>query len=289
MYLQKSSTLSLVSSRIENTSTTLQSKTFKSQTISSYSASRRSTFSSTTPVLKKTTAKSTVVDQRSTFSSQVAMKISTNRSKVVDRQSTFSFQIVSTTPAMKISTGRSKVVQETTSSSPYLKETTNTVLVESTSPDLPSKNGVSAILIIAIVAATILIVIVILVTIVMCRRKRNTQVPISSESLAMVGKEVMYAQVNKPTVNREKNTSSQKSQPAATDDTYDHMDHRRLSQTHNPTESNYDTMRSIANTGEEENNYDHVSGTKMEPTRFVVDGASNYSHVEVEFHEVKDI
>ncbi|CAG2234623.1 unnamed protein product [Mytilus edulis] len=167
---------------------------------------------------------------------------------------------------------------------------TYSVFVDSTSSDLPCKDRVSAILIIVIVAAIILIVIVILITIVLCRRKRNTQVPISNESLAMVGKEVMYAQVNKPIVKREKSTSSQKSQPAASaDDTYDHMDHRRLSQTHNPIESNYDTMRSIANASEEENNYDHVTGTKMEPKRFVVDGASNYSHVEVDIHEVKDI
>ncbi|CAC5420119.1 unnamed protein product [Mytilus coruscus] len=260
------------SSRIENTSPSLRSKIFQGLTISEYSASLRSTFSSrfvsSTPTPKKTMS----------------------RSKVVDLRSTFSSQFMSTTPAMKKTTGRHKVVQETTSSSPDLKETASPDLVESSSTDLPGKDGVSAIVIIAIVAATILIVIFILVTVVVCRRKKNTQVPISNESLAMVGKEVVYAQVNKPTtVKREKSASSQKSQPTASDDTYDHMDHCRLSQTHNPTESNYDTMRNIANSGEEENNYDHVPGTKMEPERFVVDGASNYSHVEVEFHEVKDI
>ncbi|XP_076113587.1 uncharacterized protein LOC143081753 [Mytilus galloprovincialis] len=210
-------------------------------------------------------------------------------SKAVDRNSTFSSKYVSTTAVLWKTTGTSKEVKETTSYTPYLKETSSTVLEKFTSSDLPGKDSVSAILIIAIVAATILIVIVILVTIVLCRRKKNTQVPISNESLAMVGKEVMYAQVNKPTVKRDHSTSSQKPQPAASDDTYDHMDHHRLSQIHNPTESNYDTMRSIANAGEEENNYDHVTGTKNESKRFVVDGASNYSHVEVECHEVKDI
>ncbi|XP_063399332.1 uncharacterized protein LOC134683953 [Mytilus trossulus] len=269
-----SSTLSRVtsfSSRIEQTSTTLQRNTFQSQTISSYSTSLRSTLSSqyvsTTP----------------------ALKTITSISKVVDLSTSLSTPFVSTTSVLKIPTGRSKAVKETTSSTPDLKENTSPVLEESTSTDLPGKDGVSAILIIAIVAATILIFIVILVTIVLCRRKKSTLVPISNESLAMVGKEVVYAQVNKPTVKREQSTSSLKPQGAAFDDTYDHMDHRRLSQTHNSTESNYDTIRSIANVGEEENNYDHVTGTQNEPKQFVVDVASNYSHVEVEFHEVKDI
>ncbi|XP_052067422.1 uncharacterized protein LOC127706777 [Mytilus californianus] len=170
--------------------------------------------------------------------------------------------------------------------SPGFLETTSSALLES-STAVPGSDGV--IVIIAIIAAVILTIIVISVTVVFCKRKRTTQFTVSDQPMANVGKEVVYAQVNKPTVKREKSMSSQRSQPAASDDTYDHMDHCRLSQTHNPTESNYDTMRSIANAGEEENNYDHVTGTKMEPERFVVDGASNYSHVEVEFHEVKDI
>ncbi|VDI46192.1 Hypothetical predicted protein [Mytilus galloprovincialis] len=102
--------------------------------------------------------------------------------------------------------------------------------------------------------------------------------------MTTVGKEVVYAQAKKPSVKREQSTSSQKS-----DDTYDHMDHRRLSQTHDPTESNYDTMRNIGNAGEEENSYDHVIGTNMEPTQVIVDIATKYSHVEVECNEVKDI
>ncbi|CAG2210890.1 unnamed protein product [Mytilus edulis] len=162
---------------------------------------------------------------------------------------------------MKVPTGRSKVVQETIISTPDWKETTFSVV------EIRSQK---------------------IYRVKMVFQKEKYPSSISNESLAMVGKEVMYAQVNKPTVKREKSTSSQKSQPAASDDTYDHMDHRRLSQTHNPTESNYDTMRSIANAGEKENNYDHVTGTKMDLQRFVVDGASNYSHVEVECHEVKD-
>ncbi|CAC5402743.1 unnamed protein product [Mytilus coruscus] len=205
------------------------------------------------------------------------------------QRSSFLSRLKSTSPALKETTGISEVVQKTTFYTPEFQETTYQVFVESTSSDLPDKDGVLAKVIIAIVAATILIVIVILVTVVICRRKRSTQVQTSHESVAMVGKEVVYAHVNKPTVKRDKSTSSQKSQPAASDDTYDHMEHCRLSQTHNPTESDYDTMRSIANAGEEENNYDHVTGTKMEPKRFVVDSNTDYSHVEVEFHEDKDM
>ncbi|XP_052059501.1 uncharacterized protein LOC127700074 [Mytilus californianus] len=204
------------------------------------------------------------------------------------QRSTFPFQLKSTSQALQETSGISKVKQETTSHTPEFQETTSPVLLESPSSDLPGYDGVSAIVILAIIAATILMVIVVLVTVVKCRRKRNNQVETSNESLAMVGKEVVYAQVNKPTVRREKSTSSHRSQPAASDDTYDHMDHCRLSQTHNPTE-NYDTMRSIANAGEEENNYDHVTGTKMEPNVVVVDINKDYSHVEDEFHEIKDM
>ncbi|OPL33937.1 hypothetical protein AM593_06308, partial [Mytilus galloprovincialis] len=179
--------------------------------------------------------------------------------------------------------------------SPEFHETTSpgfqeiTFPLESSSSSVPVSDGIDAIPILAIIAAVSLTIIIIIATVVFCKRKRTTPFTVSDQPMADVGKEVLYAQVNKPTVKREKSTSSQKSQPAASDDTYDHMDHRRLSETHNQTESNYDTMRSIANTGEEENNYDHMTGTKMEPKRFVVDSASNYSHVEVEFHEVKDI
>ncbi|CAC5387722.1 unnamed protein product [Mytilus coruscus] len=229
------------SSRLDKTSPPLPNTTFQGQTISTYSASLKSTYLS---------------------------------------------QLASKSSALKESIGTSIVVQATAFVG--FPETTSPDLLEFPSSDVPAKDelgGISAIVIIAIVAA-FLIVIVILVTVVLCKRKRKTQVPTSNKPLTMVGKEVVYAHVNKPTVKREKSTSSQKSQPAASDDTYDHMEHCRLSQTHNPAERNYDTMRSIANGGEEENNYDHVTGTKMEPKRFVFDIATNNSHVEVEFHEV---
>ncbi|VDH90304.1 Hypothetical predicted protein, partial [Mytilus galloprovincialis] len=205
-------------------------------------------------------------------------------------ESTFVSQPVSSSPAPVDTLGTSSFERETTSLG-FQKITSPDILELPTAhvPDTDTTDGISGNVIIAIIAAAGIIVIVIIVTVVLCRRKRNTQVQISNESLGMVGKEVVYAQVNKPTIKHEESTSSQKSQQAASDDTYDHMDHRRLSQTHNPTESNYDTMRSIANAGEEENNYDHVTGTKNEPKRFVVDGSSNYSHVEVDCHEVKDI
>ncbi|CAC5413503.1 unnamed protein product [Mytilus coruscus] len=137
------------------------------------------------------------------------------------------------------------------------QENTSPALLESFSSSVPGSDEIDAILIIAIIAAVILAIIIIIVTAVFCKRKRTTQFTVSDQPMANVGKEVVYAQVNKPTVKSEKCTSSQKSQPAASDDTYDLMEHCRLSQTHNPTESNYDTMRSIANAGEEENNYDH--------------------------------
>ncbi|CAC5397751.1 unnamed protein product [Mytilus coruscus] len=154
---------------------------------------------------------------------------------------------------------------------------------------LPGTNGIDAKVIIAIITTVILIILVIIVTVVFCKRNRTTQFTPPNQQMTTVGKEVVYAQVNKPTVKREKSTASQRSQPTASNETYDHMEHCRLSQTYNPTESNYDTMHSIGNPSEKENNYDHVTGTKMEPKQVIVYSATNYNHVEVEFHEVKDI
>ncbi|CAC5363830.1 unnamed protein product [Mytilus coruscus] len=173
--------------------------------------------------------------------------------------------------------------------SPGFQEITSQVLFESSSAEVPGTNGIDAKVIIAIITAVILVILVIIVTVFFCKRKRTTQFRPPNQPMTTVGKEVVYAEVNKSTVKREKSTASQRSQPTASNDTYDHMEHCRLSQTYNPTESNYDTMHSIGNPSEEENNYDHVTGTKMKPKQVIVYSATNYNPVDVEFHVVKDI
>ncbi|XP_052067442.1 uncharacterized protein LOC127706791 [Mytilus californianus] len=219
-----SSTLSPVntfSRRLDKTSSFLRSNTLQGITISTYSASQKSTFLS---------------------------------------------QLGSTSPALKETTGRSKMVPKTTSPSRDIQENTFPVLVESPSSDVPGKDEidvVSEIVIIAIVAATILIVIVISVTVVFCKRKRNTQGTPLNQPMVILGREAVYEEANTPP-GQHAGSTSQRFHPTASDDTYDHIDHCRPNQTHNPTESNYDTMRSTGTQSEKRNelNYDHVTGTK---------------------------
>lgn len=99
--------------------------------------------------------------------------------------------------------------------------------------------------------------------------------------------EVTYAQVIKPTKEKAPVHADESTRNNTADDTYDHMEHHRLSQNQIPTESNYDTMQSVENV-ELENDYDITSGTDR-PRQIVVDDTAEYSHVEVVNQEVKEV
>lgn len=107
--------------------------------------------------------------------------------------------------------------------------------------------------------------------------------------LVVPNNEVTYAQVNKPTQERAPVNAGEPTGNNTTDDTYDHMEHYRVSQNQIPTESNYDTMQSVGNE-ESENDYDVTSGTNR-PRQIVVDDSAEYSHMEGEvgYQETKDV
>lgn len=99
--------------------------------------------------------------------------------------------------------------------------------------------------------------------------------------MVIVGTRVVFAEVNKQVAEREQNTATQSIQPTTSNDTYDHIEHCRLSQTNHPTESNYDTMHSIVNASQEENNYDHPTDTSNGSKQIVVEISTDSSHVRV--------
>ncbi|XP_052067443.1 uncharacterized protein LOC127706792 [Mytilus californianus] len=138
------------------------------------------------------------------------------------------------------------------------------------------------ILMIALIITAVLLVAVTIAVIVLY--KRRTPLRFAHRPLAVPNNEVTYAQVNKPTKEKTPDDSTRNN---TADDTYDHMEHHRLSQNQIPTESNYDTMQSVG-IEELENDYDVTSGTDR-PKQIVANDTAEYSHVEVEYQEIKDV
>ncbi|CAC5421195.1 unnamed protein product [Mytilus coruscus] len=98
----------------------------------------------------------------------------------------------------------------------------------------------------------------------------------SQNQILVDGKNVVYAQVDRQ-MNQDRAIDQATGQYTA-EDTYDHMDHRCLSQRSPHEESNYDMMSNIAIV--EENDYSHTNETDRERQCFI-DAFSEYSHVTV--------
>ncbi|CAC5363826.1 unnamed protein product [Mytilus coruscus] len=143
-------------------------------------------------------------------------------------------------------------------------------------------NTTNNILLVALVITAVLDVVVIIAVIVLCIRRRTSSRS-GHQPIIVPTNEVTYAMVNKPTKEKTPDHST-RNNPA--DDTYDHMEHHRLSQNQNPSESNYDTMQSVG-LEEIENDYDVTSETDR-PKQIVLDDTAEYSHVKVEHLEIKD-
>lgn len=98
----------------------------------------------------------------------------------------------------------------------------------------------------------------------------------SQNQIVVDGKNVVYAQVDRSR-NQDK-TIDEATGKSPVEDTYDHMDHRCMSQVTPKEESNYDTMSKVGIV--EENDYSHTNETDRERQCFV-DASSEYSHVTV--------
>ncbi|XP_063399363.1 uncharacterized protein LOC134683990 [Mytilus trossulus] len=176
------------------------------------------------------------------------------------------------------------IVNTTKNTVPASDITTFTISVEV--PELDSNVKASNnILLITLVITAVQAVVVFIVVIVVCIRRRNSSIT-RHQQTPVPTNEVTYAQVNKPTKEKTPDHAGEQTRKNPVDDAYDHMEHHRLSQYQIPTESNYDTMQSGGNE-ELENDYDVTSGTDR-PRQIVVDDSSEYSHVQVEHHEIKD-
>ncbi|XP_063400070.1 uncharacterized protein LOC134684695 [Mytilus trossulus] len=147
------------------------------------------------------------------------------------------------------------------------------------------ENRTNEILLIALIITAVLALSVIIAVIIFYKRRTSLR----SRHLPLVVpiNEVTYAQVNKPTKEKAPDHAGEPTRNNPADDTYDHMEHHRLSQNQIPTESNYDTMQSVG-IEKLENDYDVTSGTDR-PRQIVVDDTAEYSHVQVEHHEIKDV
>ncbi|XP_071121248.1 uncharacterized protein [Mytilus edulis] len=163
---------------------------------------------------------------------------------------------------------------------------TSTMSVESP-PGLESKESIDNVLLMALIITAVLAVSVLIVVIVLYRRRISLRS--GHQQIPAQNNEVTYAQVNKPTKDRAPVIAGEPIRNNTADDTYDHMEHHRLSQNQILTESNYDIMQSVGNE-ELENDYDVTSGTDR-PRQIVVDDTEEYSHVEgeVEYQELKDV
>ncbi|CAG2256681.1 unnamed protein product [Mytilus edulis] len=141
------------------------------------------------------------------------------------------------------------------------------------SDDQPPINKV---LLISVIAATSLIIIVAVVILIFCIRMKRLQSNSSQNQIVVDGKNVVYAQVERP-LNQNK-TTNQTTGQSPVEDTYDHMDHRCLNKMPPKEESNYDTMSKVGIV--EENDYSHTNETGRERQCFI-DASSEYSHVTV--------
>ncbi|XP_076113585.1 uncharacterized protein LOC143081752 [Mytilus galloprovincialis] len=130
------------------------------------------------------------------------------------------------------------------------------------------------IILISLVITAVLAIMVIIAVVVLYKRRTSLR---SRHNPLVPNNGVAYAQVNKPTKEKAHVHSGEPTRNNTADDTYDHMEHHRVSQNKIPNESNYDTMQSVGN-GDLENDYDITSGTDR-PRQIVVDDTVEYSHV----------
>lgn len=107
-------------------------------------------------------------------------------------------------------------------------------------------------------------------------RMKRLQSHSSQSQIVVDGKNVVYAQVERP-MNQDR-TNNQTAGQSPVEDTYDHMDHRCLNQMPPKEESNYDTMSKVGIV--EENEYSHTNETDRERQGFI-DASSEYSHVTI--------
>ncbi|CAC5386065.1 unnamed protein product [Mytilus coruscus] len=135
---------------------------------------------------------------------------------------------------------------------------------------------INKILLISVVAATSLTILVAIVIVILCIRMKRLQSNSSQNQILVDGKNVVYAQVNRP-LNQDIIIDEATGQ-FPVEDTYDHMDHRCVSQRPPQEESNYDMMSNIAIV--EENDYSHTNETDRERQCFI-DASSEYSHVTI--------
>ncbi|CAC5364426.1 unnamed protein product [Mytilus coruscus] len=137
-----------------------------------------------------------------------------------------------------------------------------------TSTDDPAP--INKVLLISVIAATSLTFLVAIVIVILCIRMKRLQSNSAQNQILVGGKNVVYAQVERP--------MNQATEQHTVEDTYDHMDHRCLSQRPPQEESNYDMMSNIATV--EENDYSHTNETDRERQCFI-DASSEYSHVTI--------
>ncbi|CAG2250191.1 unnamed protein product [Mytilus edulis] len=157
-------------------------------------------------------------------------------------------------------------------------ETLSTTTATISTGSEKKENRTNEIVMIALIITAVLALAVIIAVIIFYKRRNSLR----SRHLPLVvpNNEVTYAQVNKPTQEKAPVNAGEPTGNNTTDDTYDHMEHHRVSQNQIPTESNYDTMQSVGNE-ESENDYDVTSGTNR-PRQIVVDDSAEYSHMEGE-------
>ncbi|CAC5420131.1 unnamed protein product [Mytilus coruscus] len=131
---------------------------------------------------------------------------------------------------------------------------------------------------------TVAIAAVIFVLYMRLRKKSSNagDLPIDSNT------DVVYAEVNKSTRSPANQEQNRKHTPGQSDcdETYDHTNHNRLRQNQSPNESDYDTMQG---TGIEGESYYDLSYEPEREKLFLVDDSAEYSHVEVENQELKDV
>ncbi|XP_076115502.1 uncharacterized protein LOC143083155 [Mytilus galloprovincialis] len=163
-------------------------------------------------------------------------------------------------------------------------ETTYSITLNNSPGFEKKENKTNNLLLIALILTAVLTLAVIIVIIILC--KRRTSLRSGHLPLVVPSNEVTYAHVNKPKKEKTPDHAGEQTRNNPADDTYDHMEHHRVSQNQIPTESNYDTMQSGGNE-ELENDYDVTGGTDR-PRQIVVDDSAEYSHVQVEHHEIKD-
>ncbi|CAC5387727.1 unnamed protein product [Mytilus coruscus] len=125
---------------------------------------------------------------------------------------------------------------------------------------------------IGLIAVASLTFLVVLAIVIVCIRMKSLHA--NSQNHSPPGKDVVYAKVEK-SINRKESTK-QTTGPSTSEDTYDHMDHRRNRE--HPDGSTYDTMQIVRI--EEENNYDLSNESEMDEKLFVCE-SMGYNQVDV--------